>query len=106
MNNFIAWLRSKNVTTHTIGVAIITFAFAYDSYAPLRDYIGTIFTGYPVVVTRIGELAANIVAGVTLWRNYSHSSSPAGTLATARTIQASPDAPTAAAVDAATTVRP
>lgn len=99
----IAWFKSKNITTHTIGLAIVGAAFAYDGSPQLRNYIGTVFTGYPVVVTHIGELAANIVAGVTLWRNYSHSSSPAGTLATARTINATPDAPTATQVDDAST---
>jgi hypothetical protein len=106
MNSFwqtlLAWCRSKNITTHTIGAAIIGFAVAYDSSSQLRDYIGTLFTGFPVVVTTLGTLCANIAAGVALWRNYSHSSSPAGTLATARQIQTQPDAPTAAQVDAAT----
>jgi hypothetical protein len=82
---------------------IVSAAFAYDSSPQLRNYIGTLLVGYPVVVTKIGELAANIVAGVTLWRNYAHSSSPAGALAHARAITGSPDAPTAADVDAATT---
>jgi hypothetical protein len=84
--NIVAWFKSKNITTHTVGGAIVAFAIAYNTTPALRDYIGTVFTGYPVVVTRIGELAANIVLGVTLWRNYSHSSSAAGTLATARDI--------------------
>ena len=100
MNSFIAWFKSKNISTHTVGGAIVAFAIAYDTTPALRDYIGTLFTGYPVVVTKIGELAANIVAGVTLWRNYSHSSSTAGTLATARVINDSPNAPTSAQVDA------
>lgn len=100
-----SWFRSKNITTHTVGAAIIAFAVAYDSSPQLRDYIGTVFTGFPVVVTTLGTLCANIAAGVALWRNYSHSSSAAGTLATARAIQSQPDAPTAAQVDAASTVR-
>jgi hypothetical protein len=100
----IAWCKSKNLTTHTIGLAIVAFAFAYDSSPDLRNYIGTVFTGYPVVVTKLGELAANIVAGVTLWRNYSHSLSAAGEIAHVKVIQANSDAPTAA-VDAATTTK-
>jgi hypothetical protein len=99
--NIGAWFRSKNITTHTVGAVIVAAAFAYDGSPALRDYIGTLFTGYPVVVTHLGVLAANIVGAVTLWRNYSHSSSAAGTLATARTINALPDAPTSAQVDAA-----
>jgi predicted permease len=101
--SFVAWLRSKNITTHTIGAAIITFAVAYDSYPPLRNYIGGVFVGYPVFVTQVGQILTNIAMGVALWRNFSHSSSAAGTVAQARTIIASPDAPTAAEVQAATT---
>ena len=100
-NKFLAWLKSKNITTHTIGVAIITFAFTYDSSPELRNYIGTVFVGYPVVVTKLGILVANIVAGVTLWRNFSHSSSPAGILAKAQDIALTPNPPTQAAIDAA-----
>jgi hypothetical protein len=98
-----AWFRSKNITTHTVGVAIVGFAIAYNSSPALRDYIGTMLIGYPVIITKLGVWTANIVAGVTLWRNYAHSSSDAGTLATARTITSSGDAPTASQVDAATT---
>jgi hypothetical protein len=102
-NQIVAFANSKNITTHTVGGFIVAAAFAYDSSPQLRDYIGTLFTGYPVVVTKIGLLAANIVGAVTLWRNYSHSSSDAGTLATARDIYASGNAPTAAEADAAST---
>ena len=103
--NFIAWYKSKNLTTHTIGTAIVGFAIAYDSSPQLRDYIGTIFTGFPVVVTHLGTLCANIAAGVALWRNYSHSSSAAGTVANAQAILSKPDAPTATQVEAATTTK-
>ena len=34
--NFIAWCKSKNLTTHTIGTAIVGFAIAYDSSPQLR----------------------------------------------------------------------
>jgi hypothetical protein len=100
-NKFQAWLKSKNVTTHTVGAAILTFAVAYDSSPDLRNYIGTVFVGYPVVVTKLGILTANIVAGVTLWAKFSHSSSSAGTLAKAQTIASLPNPPTQAAIDAA-----
>ena len=113
VNNWFAWLaawaRSKNITTHTIGAGIVTAALAYDSSPDLRNYIGTLFAGYPVVVTHVGVLCANIGAGVALWRNFSHSSSAAGTLATARAIVDDPKilTPTTAQVDAAdTTIKP
>ena len=91
---FIAWLKSKNITTHTIGAAIVGFAVVYNSSSEVRDYIGTLLVGYPVVVTKIGVLCADIVAGVTLWRNYSHSSSAAGTVARSNAIMASHNRPT------------
>ena len=100
-NKLVAWMKSKNITVHTLGLGIVGFAAAYDSSPDLRNYIGTVFTGYPVVVTRLGELTANIVAGVTLWRNYAHSSSPAGIVAASRDVLDSPNPPTAAQIDAA-----
>jgi hypothetical protein len=103
MQTILAWLKSKNITTHTVGGFIIAFAVAYNSSPQLRDYIGTLFTGFPVVVSKLGILCADIAAGVALWRNYAHSGSDAGVLARAREIQSKPDAPTAAQVDAATT---
>ena len=106
MNALVAWLKSwvksKNITTHTVGAAIVTFAFVYDSSPTVRNYIGTTLTGFPVVVTNLGVLCTNIVAGVTLWRNYSHPSSPAGTMVQAEIIANSPNPPTKAEVNAAT----
>jgi hypothetical protein len=102
MNSLLAWLKSKNVTTHTVGLAIIAFAVAYDSDKSLQNYISSIFVGHEAVVTTLGKVCANIVMGVTVWRNYSHSTSPAGAVARAKSVLDSPDAPTAKAVDAAT----
>ena len=102
-DQFVAWMRSKNITTHSVGAAIVAAAFAYDRSPQLRDYIGTLLVGYPVVVTKIGVLAANIVGGVILWRNYSHSSNAAGILACARTVNDGPNTPTTAQIDAADT---
>ena len=102
MSGFLAWLKSKNLTTHSVGLAIIGFAVAYDSTPALQNYISSIFVGHEAVVTTLGKICTNIVAGVTLWRNYSHSTSPAGAVARAKSVLDSPDAPTAKAVDAAT----
>jgi hypothetical protein len=99
----VAWAKSKNITTHTVGGFIVAFAVAYNSSSDMRNYISTLFVGYPVVATKIAVLMTDIAAGVALWRNFSHSSSPAGTLATAREIHAQPDAPTSAQIDAAST---
>jgi hypothetical protein len=103
LNKFPSWLRSKNITTHTVGAAIVGFAIVYNSSPDVRNYIGTLLVGYPVVVTKIGVLAADIVAGVTLWRNYAHSSSAAGTVARGMIISSGPNAPTVAQVNATTT---
>ncbi len=102
-NKLVAWLRSKNITTHTVGGFIVAFSFAYTASPALRDYIGSLLVEYPVVVTKIGVLAVDIVGGVTLWRNYSHSSSAAGLLANAREIvnNFNITTPTAAQVNAA-----
>ena len=100
-NKFQAWLKSKNITTKAIGYGVVAFCFAYNGSPELRNYIGTVFVGYPVVVTKLGILVANIVAGVTLWRNFAHSSSPAGVLAKAQNLALSPNPPTQAAIDAA-----
>lgn len=97
-----AWLLSKNITTHAVGAAIVGFAIAYNSSAELRDYIGTMFAGYPIVVTKLGMICADIAAGIALWRNFAHSSSAAGKVAAAESILASANPPTAAAVAAAT----
>ena len=97
-----AWAKSKNITTHTIGAAIITFAAAYDSSPALRSYIANVFVGYPMVVGKIGVLCANIGAGVALWLKFSHSSSAAGTVANANVILASPAPPSPAQISAAT----
>jgi hypothetical protein len=105
MNNFIAWVRSKSKTTHAIGLAIAGFAVTYDSSPQLQNYIGTLFTGYPVIVTHLGILCANIAAGLTIWRNYSHGLSDAGAVAYGKAILNKPDAPTPTQVEAATTTK-
>lgn len=97
-----AWAKGKNITTHTVGAAILLFATAYDSTPALRNYIATVFVGYPAVVGKIGIWCANIAAGFALWRNFSRSSSDAGTVATAKVIESSPNPPTPAEVTAAT----
>jgi hypothetical protein len=100
---FQAWLVSKNITTHTVGLGLFAFAVAYTSSPALRDQISTLFIGHPVVVTKIGIACSDIVILCGIWAKFSHSSSAAGTVANAAIIKASPDAPTAAQVDAAST---
>jgi len=103
LDKLIAYARSKNITTHSIGFAIVAIAGYYDKSPDFRNWVGSFFVGYPVVVTKIGVVMMNITAAVTLWRNYSNSRSSAGVLAAANAIKSEPDAPTASQVDAATT---
>ena len=103
LSNIAAWFKAHNITSHTVGAFIVTFALAYTTSPELRNYIATVFTGYPTVVTKFGVLMVDIAAGVTLWRNFSASHSDAGIVAEARKIQDKPDAPTSSQVDAATT---
>ena len=101
--NIKAWLLAHNITAHTVGTVIVGFALAYTSSPDLRNYIATVFIGYPTVVTHFGVLMVDIAAAVTLWRNYATPRSDAGVMAAARVVAAKSDAPTVAQVDAATT---
>lgn len=103
LNNLGVWFKAHNISAHTVGAGIVAFALAYNGSPEIRNYIATVFTGYPVVVTRFGVLMVDIATGVMLWRNYSAAHSAAGVLAEARKINGKPDAPTASQVDAATT---
>ena len=96
MNTIISWFKSKNITAHMVfGLATATAA-AITFDPQVQQFLVAVLKGHPALVADI-LLAAGVIA------KYSHSSSPAGTLATARVINASPDAPTSTEVDAATT---
>ena len=96
MNFLIAWAKSKNWTTHTVIAAAIGLAGLIAADPAIQDWIKTTLAAHPQLASLI------VLASLAVAKN-SHSSSPAGTLATARTITSSGDAPTAAQVDAATT---
>ena len=102
-SRFIAWMKSKNITTNTVGASLVAFAFAYNFSPELQKQVATLFVGHPVVITKIGIITSDIVILVGLWAKYSHSSSAAGTVARSRAILANGNAPTAAQVDAADT---
>lgn len=96
MNILLAWLKSKNVTSHTIAAAAIALATLITSDEQARDFMLKLFVAHPSVVPDI-----MLIAGVIL--KYSHSSSPAGTIAKAQVIEATPipPPPTQAEVEAA-----
>ena len=96
MEKLAAWFRSKNITAHTIAVLAVSAAGLITGDQQVRDFLIELFKAHPVMAT-------DIIMAATILAKYSHSSSAAGTLATARVINDSPDAPTAAAVDAAST---
>lgn len=94
MDRIIAWLKSKNLTAHSIAVAAVAVATLYSSDQQFRDFVLMSFQNHPKVL-------ADIALAVGIILKYSHSSSPAGTVAAAQTIEASGNAPAQSAVDAA-----
>jgi hypothetical protein len=94
LSKIIAWFKSKNITAHSVAAAAVFLAGLYTKDEQFRDFVLTALKNHPVI---IGDLT--LLAGTIL--KYSHSSSAAGTVATAEAIVASPKAPSPAAVDAA-----
>jgi hypothetical protein len=95
MNALVAWFKSKNITSHSIAVAIVGLASLIMTDETVRNFILGFFTKRPDVGVAIVSLAGIIL-------KYSHSSSPAGAVAQAKAVLSEPDAPTAKQVDAAT----
>jgi fructose-1-phosphate kinase PfkB-like protein len=93
---FCTWIKSKNITTHSVGAALLAFAIAYTESSWLRGQIGILFVGHPVIITKLGIIAGDTVIVAGIWAKFSHSSSPAGVVEAARS---------AAAKDASTTVQ-
>jgi len=91
-----AWFKGKNITAHSVAALAIAFATAYTSDQQFRDFVISMFQTHP-------KILADITLAVGIILKYSHSSSAAGTVATAQVIAASPNAPTPAAVEAAKT---
>jgi hypothetical protein len=94
VNSIVAWAKSKNWTTHTVIAAAIGLAGLIAADPAIQDWIKTTLAAHPQIASLI------VLASIAVAKN-SHSSSPAGTLATARDINAAPNTPTSAEVDAA-----
>jgi hypothetical protein len=92
---FVAWFKGKNITAHSVAVAAIGFATLYSSDEQFRDFVLLLVKNHPKIIADIGM-------AVTIILKYSHSSSAAGTVATAQKIESSPNPPTPAEVTAAT----
>jgi len=89
-----AWLKSKSITSHTVAAALVLFATAYTTDQQLRDFIIKLFQNHPTI-------PADILMACGIILKYTRSSSPAGTVALSQVIEASPQAPTPAAIAAA-----
>lgn len=96
LNTIAAWFKSKNLTAHTICAFLIAAAGIIASDQQVQDFVVALFKAHPA-------LGSEIVAVALIIAKYSHSSSPAGTVANARNILANGSAPTAKQVDAADT---
>ena len=96
MSKIASWFRSKNITAHAVAVVAVTAASLITGDQQVRDFLIELFKAHPAI-------GADIIAVAAIVLKYSHSSSAAGTLATARVINDSPDAPTATQIDAAST---
>lgn len=94
MNAFVAWLKSKNLTAHSIAVAAVALATLYTTDQQFRDFVISSFQNHP-------KILADITFAVGIILKYSHSSSDAGTVATAEKVMAAPNPPTPAAIAAA-----
>jgi hypothetical protein len=96
VDTLVAWFKSKNITAHSIAAAAVAFATLYTTDQQFRDFVLTLVQSHPKITADLG-LAVGIIL------KYSHSSSPAGAVAAAEVIEASPKAPSPAAVEAAKT---
>lgn len=65
------WFAQRNITTHTVWISLVAFATAFDSSPALRSQVGQLFTGHPIVVTKLGTLASNIVILTMIWAKFS-----------------------------------
>jgi hypothetical protein len=93
MNSFLLWIKSKNITSHSIAAVVIGAAGLIMTDETVRNFVLGLFQKHPNIGTAIVSLAGIIL-------KYSHSSSPASTVAQAKAVLASPDAPMASAIDA------
>jgi len=94
--NLIAWFKNKSWTSHTVAAAAIAVATIISTDPMVRDFVMSLFKAHPSIGVDVIALAAIIL-------KYTHSSSPAGTVANAKVILSEPDAPTTADINAAST---
>ena len=94
MSKILAWLKSKNITSHAIAAFLIAAAGLITEDQQVRSFLVSIFSAHP-------KLAAEIIAVASIILKYSSSSSPAGAVVAGKAALDSPSAPTASQVEAA-----
>ncbi len=91
---FLAWLKSKNISSHAIAATAVGIATLIMTDQQVRNFILKIFANHPDIGSAVVLIAGTIL-------KYSNPSSPAGSVAAAQVIASSPNPPTQAAVEAA-----
>ena len=91
---FVAWVKSKNITAHVVFVAAVSAAGIITADQQVQDFIVELFKAHPA-------LGSEIIALAVIISKYSHSSSPAGIVAGARDVNDGPNATTVTQVNAA-----
>lgn len=69
VDEFLAWLKSKNINSHVIVGVIVTFSTLFVSDQDVRDFVSNLFHLHPKIYTMVVALAAIIF-------KYSHSTKP------------------------------
>lgn len=95
METIRAWLYSRNITSHTIAIVIVSAATLYTTDQQVRDFTIQLFHNHPTIPADLLALAGIVM-------KYSSAHSPAGVVAEAKAVMNSPNPPTSAAVNAAT----
>jgi hypothetical protein len=86
-----AWAKAHSISAHSIAATVTSVALLIVTDATVRNNILQLFATHP----KIGTI---LIAAAGIWLKYSVALSPAGVVATAEVIKASPTAPTAAEV--------
>lgn len=95
MNALVAWLKSKNWSTHSIAIVLGSIATFISADPQAQQFLVSLLKAHPAIATEIIAFAGIVVA-------YKKSSSAAGTVAQAKVIEASANPPTPEQVAAAT----
>jgi hypothetical protein len=93
MNAILAWLKSKNASSHSIAAGAVVIAGIIMTDEKVRDFVLALFAKHPDVGTAIVTIAGIIF-------KYSSSRTPAAIVGAAQQIQVAPNPPSQTEVDA------